>query len=254
MKADTQRWITLRQLERWLDTPMALLGLLWLGLVVVELTAGSSRLLDTIGTAIWIAFIAEFLLRFSLAPAKWRFLKSNWLTLLALAVPAVRMFRVLRIARAARALRGIRLVKIVGAANRSMNALRKSLRRRGAGYVAGLTLLVLALGAAGMLSFEPANQVEGGFASYPHALWWTAMLLTTIGSDYWPVTTEGRILALLLSIYALAMLGYIAAAFASFFVGREAEDSAGPVAGNKDIEKLSRQIAALRTELERTAD
>ena len=254
MKADTQRWITLRQLDRWLDTPMALLGLLWLGLVVIELTAGSSRLLDTLGTAIWVIFIAEFLLRLALAPVKWRFLKGNWLTLLALVVPALRTLRILRVARAARALRGIRLVKIAGAANRSMNALRKSLNRRGAGYVAGLTILVLALGAAGMFSFEPASHVDGGFASYPHALWWTAMLLTTIGSDYWPVTTEGRIMALLLSIYALAMLGYIAAAFASFFIGREAEQSASPIAGNKEIDRLSRQVAALRAKLTNDPD
>jgi len=81
MKPETQRWIALRQLDRWLDTPMALLGLLWLGLVVVELLAGPSRLLETIGMAIWTVFIAEFGLRFFLAPRKWRFLKSNWITL-----------------------------------------------------------------------------------------------------------------------------------------------------------------------------
>jgi voltage-gated potassium channel len=60
-----------------------------------------------------------------------------------------------------------------------MNALRRSLARRGFGYVVGLTVLVLGLGAAGMLSFEPAAEVRGGFTSYGDALWWTAMLLTS---------------------------------------------------------------------------
>ena len=63
-----------------------------------------------------------------------------------------------------------------------MNALRRTLERRKFGYVAVLTLLVVGLGAAGMLSFEPAGQVQGGFTSYGDALWWTAMLLTSIGS------------------------------------------------------------------------
>ena len=83
-----------------------------------------------------------------------------------------------------------------------MNALRRALERRGFGYVAGLTLLVTGLGAAGMLNFEPASEVHGGFTSYADALWWTAMLLTSIGSQFWPVTTEGRVLAVLLSLTA----------------------------------------------------
>ncbi|MFC0389344.1 potassium channel family protein, partial [Muricoccus vinaceus] len=107
-------------------------------------------------------------------------------------------------------------------ANRGMNALRAGLRRRGLGYVAALTALVSLLGAAGMYAFERAPEVEGGFSSFGDALWWTAMLMTTMGSDFWPRTAEGRVLCLLLATYAFAVFGYITAAFASFFVGRDA--------------------------------
>ena len=62
-----------------------------------------------------------------------------------------------------------------------------------------MTVLVALLGAAGMLTFEPAGEVEGGFTSYTDALWWTAMLLTTMGSEFWPRTPEGRLLCLLLA-------------------------------------------------------
>ncbi len=130
-----------------------------------------------------------------------------------------------------------------------MNALRKSLARRGFGYVAGLTLLVLGLGAAGMLSFEPAAEVPGGFTSYGDALWWTAMLLTSLGSQFWPVTTEGRVLTVLLSLYGFATFGYITATFASFFVGRDAETKTGPVAGSGEIGRLTAEVRALRDEL-----
>ncbi|MBW3550495.1 MAG: ion transporter, partial [Proteobacteria bacterium] len=172
-------------------------------------------------------------IRFALAPDKVPFLKSSWLTILALAVPALRLFRALSFLRAARGLRGLRLVRIVGTANRSMNALKSTLERRGFIYVAGLTALVIFLGAAGMLNFENARDVEGGFTSYGHALWWTGMLVASIGTENWPVTTEGRVLTMLLATYGLAMFGYIAATFASFFIGRDAEESTGPVAGNK---------------------
>lgn len=51
------------------------------------------------------------------------------------------------------------------------------------------------------------------------------MLLTTIGSDYWPRTVEGKLLTLGLSLYALGILGYVAASLASFFVGRDVEEA-----------------------------
>ncbi|MEO6225329.1 MAG: ion transporter [Sphingomicrobium sp.] len=247
---DQQRWKTLRQLDEWVQIPMAILALVWLVLVLVELTAGSSILLETIGTAIWIIFIVEFAVRFTLAPRKVPFLKVNWLTAVALFAPALRLVRALSFLRAARALRGFRLVRIVGTANRSMNALRRALARRGFGYVAGLTVLVTGLGAAGMLSFESARDVPGGFSSYGDALWWTAMLMTSIGSQYWPATSEGRVLTVLLSLYGFATFGYITATFASFFVGRDAQAKDGPVAGSSEVQMLIKEVQAMRAALQ----
>ena len=238
------RWQALEQLDDWLRAPMIVLSLAWLAIVVAELTVGASELLGVFGTLIWIVFIAEFALRLTLAPDKSIFLRKNWLTVLALIVPALRLFRALAVFRAARALRGLRLVRIVGTANRSMNALKSTLRRRGFGYVVALTLAVVALGAAGMLSFE-----EGAFEDYGHAFWWTGMLVTTIGSDYWPVTLEGRVLSALLALYGLAVFGYIAATFASFFIGRDAQAPEGEVAGAAELKALRDEIAALRRDL-----
>ena len=218
---EADRLTALEQLEAWLQTPMLVLSFAWLALVVYELAVGSARLLETFGAVIWAIFIAEFALRFWLAPAKVRFLRANWLTVVALAVPPLRMLRVVRALRVASALRGLKLVRIVTTANRGMNALQQAMRRRRLGYVLALTAVVAALGAAGMLAFEPATQVAGGFRDYGDALWWTGMLLTTMGSAFWPVTTEGRILCFLLSIYGFAVFGYITASFASYFVGRD---------------------------------
>ena len=243
------RWRLLKDLDEWLHWPMAILSLIWLAIVVWELISGSTELLATVGTVIWIIFIVEFIVRFALAPAKAAFLKANWLTVIALAVPALRLFRALTFLRAARGLRGLRLVRIVGTANRSMNALKATLRRRGFAYVAGLTLLVIGLGAAGMLNFENAGEVEGGFRTYGHALWWTGMLVASIGTDFWPATTEGRVLAMLLALYGLAVFGYITATFASFFVGRDAQASAGPIASGDDLKQLLKEVRALRSEL-----
>lgn len=244
-----ERWDTLRRLDDWLRVPMLVLSLAWLLLIVAELIWGSTDLFATFGTIIWVIFLLEFALRFMLAPDKIAFLKDDWLTIIALAAPAFRLLRAFRFMRAARALRSFRLVRIVGTANRSMNALRATLQRRRFGYVIGLTMLVLVLGAAGMYSFEPASEVDGGFTSYGHALWWTGMLIASIGSDFWPRTSEGRVLCSLLSLYGLAVFGYITASFASFFIGRDAASDQGDLAGAADLSALRQEITALRSDL-----
>src|SRR4029079_16540375 len=103
---------------------------------------------------------------------------------------------VFRAVRALGALRGARLVGVVSRANRGMRALRRVMGRRGFGYVATLTILVTVAGAAAMFAFEhgvPGSDMD----SYGSALWWTAMLLTTMGSDYFPKTPAGRLVCLL---------------------------------------------------------
>ncbi|TFI57546.1 two pore domain potassium channel family protein [Sphingomonas parva] len=237
---------TLEDLEEWLRTPMLVLSLFWLGIVLLELTGRGGAALTLIATAIWIVFIGEFGLRFWLAPEKMPFLRRNWLTALALLVPAFRILRGLAVLRAARVLRGAQLVKVVGSVNRGMNSLRASLRRRAFHYVLALTMLVLLLGAAGMANLESSGQVEGGFASYGDALWWTAMLLASIGTDFWPRTLEGRLLAFLLALYGLGVFGYLTASFASYFVGRDADAPEAEVAGSRDISALRDEIRALR--------
>ena len=246
-----ERLQLLEQLEDWIETPMVFLSFVWLLLVLVELVWGSSRLLEVFGSAIWVAFILEFALRIWLAPDRARFLRENWLTVIALVVPALRVFRIFRAIRLARAARGLRLIRVIGTVNRGMAALRASMRRRGLGYVLALSAIVILLGAGGMFAFEPAGEVTGGFTSYGDALWWTAMLLTSIGSEFWPKSTEGRFLCFLLSLYGFAVFGYITASFASFFVGRDAATEQTDPTATEDIVKLRQEIASLRRELAR---
>lgn len=248
-EVDHERRQILEQWERWLEAPLILLGLVWLVLLVLELRWGLSPFLETIGTLIWLVFIVDFAVRLFISPDKLQYLRSNWLTAIALILPALRVLRILRIARmlrTVRAARSLRLLRIVTSINRGMRALSASFGRRGFGYVAALSGVVLFAGAGGMYAFE--NQVSGGLNSYGVALWWTAMLLTSIGSEYWPQTAEGRVLCFLLSLYGFGVFGYVTAALASFFIGRDATN-AGELAGAGAVKELSEEIKALRAEV-----
>jgi voltage-gated potassium channel len=246
------RYETLRELEDWLEEPVEWLGLVWLGLLVVEFLWGLNPVLDALVYVIWAIFILEFALRLLLAPDRVRFLRSNWLTVISLLVPALRVLAFLRAARLARLLRGLRgtqLVRIVGTLNRGMRSLRAFLGRRKFGYVVALTGLVTVAGAAGMWSLENAAQVAGGFEDFGDALWWTAMLMTTIGSEYWPQTPEGRTLTVLLAVYAFSVFGYLTASLATFFIGREAASPASEVPGKPMLADLEARLEAIQAEI-----
>lgn len=248
-----ERREVLQQLEDWLEMPMLVLGFVWLALFVIELIWGLSPLLEVIGTVIWVIFILDFTVKFILAPRKVAYLKSNWLTAISLLLPALRIFRITRILRVlntVRATRGIQLLRVITRTNRGMRALGASLGRRGFGYVVAVSLVITLVGAAGMYAFENNTPNGEGLNDYGTALWWTAMLMTTMGSQYWPQTAEGRVLCFLLAVYAFAVFGYVTAAIATFFVGRDAQDDEGEIAGEKSINALHEEIKALRAEIQ----
>jgi len=243
---EVRRWALLQRIVDGLELPMAVLGLAWLALVIVDLVRGLPYPLTLFSTIIWIIFILEFLMEFLIAPNKVRYLQRNWLTAIALVLPVLRVFRVLLLARA---LGGVRLVRVLGSTYRGMRALGASLGRHGFRYVVALTLVVTFAGAAGMYAFEHNPPQGAGLRSYPEALWWTAMIMTTLGSGYWPQTAEGRVLTLILSLYAFSVFGYVTAAIASFLVGQEAEHPRGKLPSAESINSLRDEIACLREEM-----
>lgn len=240
----TERKKLLASIGRLLEVPMIFLGFVWLVLLIVELVWGLSPVLQNISLAIWGLFIIDFLLKFTLAPQKFKFLKVNWLTAVSLLIPAIRVFRLVRLLRV---VRGVRLIRIVSSLNRSMKSLGATMKRRGFGYMVALALVVTFGGAAGMFAIEKGNP---GFENYGMALWWTAMRVITAGSEAWPLTSEGRALAFVLAIFGYAVFGYVTATLATFFIGRDAEEKDAPVAGAKDVEELKNLIVTLSQKVE----
>jgi voltage-gated potassium channel len=245
-----ERLALLEQLQDLLEWPMLVLALAWLLLFILEMTLGLNPLFQSLGYVVWGLFVLDFVIRLALAPRKLVFVRGNWLSAASLLLPALRVarvLRVLRIARLSRVARSARLLRALSSTNRGMRALRSSMRRRGFGYVVALTFLVLMTGAAGMYAFE-ADQTGSAIDSYANALWWTAMLMTTMGSDYWPQSPEGRLLCFMLSLFAFGVFGYVTATLASFFVGRDAAEARGEVL-SADVEALRIELARLRAEL-----
>ena len=236
-----QRAALVRNLGRATENLFIALALLWIALTVMDLLGRLSPPLEIVLNVIWGLFALDFAVKFVIAPRKIDFLKTHWIILISLLLPA---FRLLRIFRALTALRAVSLVRVLASLNGGISRLSRAMGQRGAGYVSVVAIIVLLGGAGGMYAFERPEQLTeqghsrlvsegGGLHSYGDALWWTAMLMTTIGSQYWPVTPAGRALCFALSLFSLGVFGYITAALASFFISKEQE---------KDRRRQSRDV------------
>jgi voltage-gated potassium channel len=249
---DSERQALLEQFHAWLETPMVVLAFIWLALFVIEVVWGLNPMLETVGYVIWALFAVEFVLGILLAPGKLSYLKLNWLKALALLAPALRVLRIarlLQLSRAAGMSRGLRLLRLVSSLNRGMSALGASMERRGFGYAVLLTMIVTLVGAAGMYAFEGNTPDGRGLDTYSDALWWTAMIMTTLGSDYWPLSGSGRVLCFFLSLYAFGVFGYVTATLATFFIGSDAASEEADLASARSIAALRTEIASLGEEI-----
>lgn len=245
-RLNEERIDLLSQINEIFDFPLLILSIIWLVLIVIEFVYGLSSTLQTASIVIWGIFIADFFIELYIAPKKKAYLKENWFVALSLFLPALRilkMFRGFRLFKLSSFIRSFNLARILSSFNRSIRTVRKAVKQRGLQYVLLLTALVTFIGAAGMYNFE-----RPGLSSYWDAFWWTAMIMTTIGSDYWPKTAEGQILTFLLSVYAFAIFGYITAALASLLVGKEKE------ASSKEIMELHKEVQRLSSEINKLSE
>ncbi|GAB4519082.1 MAG: hypothetical protein OHK0046_27560 [Anaerolineae bacterium] len=256
------RWELLDHINNLTDKFMVALAFAWLVLLIVDFTVGLNPLLQLVSDVIWVLFILDFVIEFIIAPHKLTYLRRSWLTALSLMLPALRLlriFRAFRVLSAARTIRTVSLLRVMTSINRGMRALAETLGRRNIGYVIALTIIVVFVGAAGIAFFEspqsinatraPNAQANAGLQNYGEAVWWTAMIMTSLGSEYWPQTVEGRILCWLLSLYALGVFGYLTAAFASYFIGvdqnRTQPETAFPDTLQDDLAELERLLARI---------
>lgn len=200
-----------------LDRPMAALGVIFLLVVFGEGLAsrgsGLARALLVAGWVLWSIFVAEFLVRFYIAPSKSHFLRKNWWQILLLALPFLRFIRVLRVLRAARASR------VVSSAVRATRSARAALTAR-LGWLAAATVIVVLT--SSQLLFEFGNS-----ENYAEALH-DAVYAAVVGQPMTDDSAFARIMEVLLAIYSVVIFATLAGTLGAYFLERRGEEAATP--------------------------
>jgi voltage-gated potassium channel len=200
------------------------------------LSPGAKSLCDWVVLITWVVFAADYVVRLTLAEHRWAFW---WRQLPYLAMVALPVLRPLRL---------LRLIVLLRALNRRAA---RTLHGRLAIYIGAATVLLVFTAALAALDAErgrPGATIE----TFGDALWWAATTITTVGyGDQFPVTTEGRFVAVGLMIGGIALLGTVTASIASWLVARvQLSEETSRAATQADLLALRREIAELRGLLE----
>ena len=214
-------------LERRLDVPMAVLAVVWAGLILYELVAPASQrgTLALVSNVVWAIFVVEFVAKLAVSGRPGRFLVRRWPSVLFLVLPAL---RVLRTIRSIRVLRLLPATRVIGSSYRAVGTASHLLQGR-------LTFLLVTTGIAvlsgGQLLYVLEAGRDGGVAGLGDALWWSANAAISSTLVFEPVSLLGRLVALVLSMYAIVVFAALAAVLGAFFVESrqeraQAEDAA----------------------------
>jgi voltage-gated potassium channel len=206
------------------ELPLTILAVAWLPVLVVPLVArvpaALADALDTVDYLVWAVFVAEYLTKLYLTPARAQFFRRHLLDLLIIAVPVLRPLRALRL------LRLLRMFRFTRAGLTLSNGLKRArdlLTHRSLHFVLLSVLAIVGVGAAMELAFEQ-HAPGANIHTFGDALWWAVVTVTTVGyGDKYPVTAGGRGVAVVLMITGIGLVGVLSATVASYFVGQRAE-------------------------------
>ena len=179
-----------------------------------------SRILQGVDLIVCAVFFVDFLVRFRRAESKARFMRMGWIDLLACIpnVDALRFGRFVRIFRVLRLLSGVRSLQ------RLLRMLFAQRTRGGVASVAVTMFLLVVFSSIAILLCEKGDGTNIKTAG--DAVWWSVTTVSTVGyGDRYPVTLEGRVLAMTLMIAGVGLFGALSGIIASLFLGSADEDS-----------------------------
>jgi voltage-gated potassium channel len=213
------------------ELAMAALAIVYvaLGFIVDDATAARPEI-EAAELVLTGIFAAEFISRILASRSRTGYLRGHWIDVVALA-PPIRGARVLRL------LRLLRLVRAFAGIYRAGLHLQALARHRGFAWLLLAWLGVMAVCSAWLYVAEHgANKaIEQPF----DAFWWGVVTLTTVGyGDVTPITTEGKIAAMVLMLLGIGLFGAITATITSYLMSRDSHhDPDHSLAG--ELERLT---------------
>jgi voltage-gated potassium channel len=223
-----------------------LLTIVVLGALLVDtafkLPSDISKILEWIDTGVCFLLLIDFGLRFHKAESKLQFLKWGWIDLIA-SIPNLPIFRVGRLVRL---LRIIRLLRAIRASQRVSSILFRNKIHGGIASIFVTFVLFIMFSSIGILVCEQSAP-NAKIKTAEDSIWWSVATITTVGyGDLYPVTNEGRLLAMALMISGVGMFGAVSGVVATALIGDNKKDTAERSEIIERLKKLEEKIDSLK--------
>jgi voltage-gated potassium channel len=222
-------------IERVTKYPLALLGIAWLVVAIVVLTKDLNGSASTllVGTlfVLWAIVLVEYAVRLVITPDRIGYLKRRWVEPATVVVPPLQGWHL------------VGMEKMSLLVYEGELRVETILRHHSLFRVLIAAAGTLFLGAWLVLLFE--EKAKGSnIHSYPDALWWAIVTVTTVGyGDRFPVTAGGRAVAVVLMLVGIGLIGVLTATVASVFVKEHTD--ANKEAFKKGHDELGQQLSVI---------
>ncbi|MEP7196401.1 MAG: ion transporter [Saprospiraceae bacterium] len=188
--------------------------------VFVDFSPEMSKLLEIVDDFICIIFISDFVYRFIKAKSKLEFLKWGWIDL----ISSIPTFGVLRYGRAIRVIRILRILRTFRSVRNLVKHVYRSRTEGAFTTVTMITMIMLIFSSITILQVEDLPQCN--IKTAEDAIWWDFVTVTNVGyRDRYPITTEGRIIAVFLMITGVGLFGTFTGFVTSWIIGEKKEQS-----------------------------
>jgi voltage-gated potassium channel len=142
------------------------------------------------------------------------FLKWGWIDLIA----SIPNLDILRWGRLIRIIRVIRVLRAIRSFQRILSIILQHRTRNGLASICVTFLLLVVFSSIGILLCESGPGAN--ISNAEDAIWWSVTTITTVGyGDKYPITTEGRIIAMVLMFAGVGLFGTLSGLIASHFLG-----------------------------------
>lgn len=214
------------------------------GLLFFPLDAEARQVLIGLDFIICSIFLVQLTVDLIRATNKRQYLKTHWIDFLA-SIPMIEPLRF------ARLFHIFRVILVLRSSRSVLHQLRENRKETTIATILLLLVVLVTIG-SGMMLFIEGKNPESNIQTGLDALWWAFVTISTVGyGDHYPVTDEGKLLAVVIIMCGVGLFGMISGLITSILTTPSTQQTNHARNKDKMLETIIEQQKEILERLQR---